>query len=300
MIPFPIDKEGGGNGIMVARDTRKGRREMPRRSALRLVALVMATAIYSSSPILATAHAYTEGAAGDASVEGVITFVGGLPPPGLFSVNKFSNSDYCSKVDSDGKGHRVVRDVVVSDGRLRDVVVYIRDVPHGKPITFHGADVKANGCRFLIQGPSTSSGVIMRGSELRVLNEDADPTDPKAASGVLHNPHGYEVRGRSRWSLFNRPLFEKGQTLTIVVIPENGESIVYVECDQHNYEHVTFLQAENPYYAIVGSDGTYAIDRVPKGRYEMIAWHPTLGMQTRTVEVGESGKVTMDFEFTAR
>ena len=88
--------------------------------------------------------------------------------------------------------------------------------------------------------------------------------------------------------------------MTILVLPKSEESIVKLECDQHNYEQVFFYQVENPYYAIVGPDGTYVIDRVPAGKYEMIAWHPTLGMQTQTIEVGASGKVTANFEFSRR
>jgi hypothetical protein len=269
-----------------------------------IIWLVMVAAVGSVGLIAPGAFAYVEGYAGssegNATVEGVITFAGTPPPPKLFPLRKFPNSEYCSKMDSDGKGNRVVRDVVVSDGMLQDVVVYIRDVPHGKAFKFHGTDVNANGCRFLIQGPSTFAGVVVRGNELRVLNEDIDPQDPKAATGVLHNPHGHEARGRSMWTLLNRPLWEKGQTMTILVLPKSVESIVVVQCDQHLYESAYFLQVENPYYAIVGPEGTYAIDRVPKGRFEMIAWHLTLGMQSRTVEVRESGKVTVNFEFSGR
>ncbi len=244
--------------------------------------------------------AYEEGIAGVAAVEGVITFVGTPPPPKLFDLKKFGNSKYCSQVDSDGKGHRVVQDVIIRDGRLYDVVVYIRDVMKGKPFQFHGTDVKESGCRWLVQGgPSTFAGVVVRGAEIRILNEDADPDDPKAVTGVLHNPHLYEVAGFASWSLFNLPLPEKGQMVKRQVLPKKDESILKLECDQHNYEQAFFYQVENPYYAIVGREGAYAIDQVPAGKYELMAWHPTLGMQTKTIEVGASGTVTANFEFGA-
>lgn len=273
---------------------------MPLRNVPLVISLVMAAVVSSVSLISPKALAYTEGAAGDATVEGAITFTGTPPPPNLFQFRRHPNSEYCSMTDSDGKGNRVIRRVVVNGGMLQDVVVYIRDVPHGKAFKFHGTNVTASGCRFLVQGPSTVVGVVVKGNELRVFNDDVDPLDPKAVTGVLHNPHGYEVRGNSRLSLFNRPLPEKNQTLTILVLPKYADSTVMIECDQHNYEQAFFLPVENPYYAIVGSAGTYSIDRVPSGTYELIAWHPTLGMQSRTIEVGESGKVTVNFEFSAR
>lgn len=273
---------------------------MSLRNVLRMGLLVVVV-IGSPSLISPSALAYTEDLAGDATVDGVITFAGTPPPPKLFPLGKFANSEYCSKTDSDGQGNRVVRDVVANDGKLQDVVVYIRNVTHGKPFEFHGTDVTANGCRFLIQGPSTFVGVVAKGAELRVLNEDADPSDRRAANGVLHDPHPYEVLGMSASAVGRAgPLPEKGQTWRIPVVLKKEQSIYKLECDQHLYEQVFFLPIENPYYAIVGPGGTYAIDRVPAGTYEMIAWHPKLGKQMKTIEVGDSGKVTVNFEFSAR
>jgi hypothetical protein len=105
----------------------------------------------------------------------------------------------------------------------------------------------------------------LKKKEIRVLNMDADPADPKAATGVLHNPHSYEVAGASRTTIFNLPLPEKGQTVKKPVILRKTESTFFVECDQHNYMQVHFQPIENPYYAIVGEDGTYSINDIPPG-----------------------------------
>lgn len=70
-----------------------------------------------------------------------------------------------------------------------------------------------------------------------------------------------------------------------------------LQCDQHIYEQVFFLQVENPYYAIVGSDGTYRIEQVPPGKYELIVWHPILGIQAKPIETG-SDMVRANFEFS--
>src|SRR3990172_2568288 len=141
------------------------------------------------------ASAYEEGESGEGVVEGKITFKG-TPPrpsvrpffkdievsPGRFMKNDFfPNAKYCSQFDNDGKGNRVLNRVNVKNDRLQDVVVYIQSINKGKPFTFDGTDVKVNGCRFLVQGgPSTWVGVVVNGREIRIVNEDADLSDPRA------------------------------------------------------------------------------------------------------------------------
>jgi hypothetical protein len=73
-----------------------------------------------------------------------------------------------------------------------------------------------------------------------------------------------------------------------------------VECDQHGFMQAWFYPVENPYYAVAGADGTYTIDQVPAGKYEVVAWHPILGHMEKEVTVGASGKASLDFEFTAK
>jgi hypothetical protein len=181
------------------------------------------------------------------------------------------------------------------------VVVYIEDVEKGKPFKFNGTDVKAEGCQFLVQGgPSTFTGVVVKKAEIRVENMDADPTDPKAATGVLHNPHAYEVAGASSSTIFNLPLPEKGQVVKKPVILRKKESIFKVECDQHNYMQVYFQPVTNPYYAIVGEDGSFSIDGIPPGTYEVYAWHPTLGKQEVNVTIPAKGQAKADFAFAAK
>lgn len=268
------------------------------RRALNIMTVIgMAVILGFLGPSIALA--YEEGPAGGASVLGKITFKGTPPAPKLFEFEKFPQPKFCSQADSDGKGHRVLKEVSVNNGALEDVVVYIENIEKGKPFKFNGTDVKANLCRFLVQGgPSTFVGVVVKKAELRVENTDADPSDPKTASGVLHNPHGYEVKGASRTTMFNKPLPNKGEVIKEKIMIRKKESVMKMECDQHGFMQVWFFPVENPYYAIAGKDGTYTIDQVPAGKYELIAWQPILGMQEKEITVGASGKVDVNFEFT--
>lgn len=246
-------------------------------------------------------HTYQEGQVGEAVVEGKITFKGIPPPPKLHELALFPQSSFCGEVDNDGKGHRMQHLVTVNNGALSDVVVYIRNITKGKPFTFNGTDVKIDHCRFLVQGgPSTFVGVVVKGAEFRVLNEDADPSDPKSTDGVLHNPHGYEAYGHSSHTMFNKPLPTKGEPVILrnEVRLREPDGVMFLQCDQHSYEEAWFYPVENPYYSIVGPDGTYSIDQVPPGKYKLLAWHPMFEIQEKEIEVGATGKVTVNFEFS--
>ena len=248
------------------------------------------------------AFAYEEAAvANGGSVSGKVTFKGAVPAPKTFELAKFPQPKFCGTVDSDGNGHRLLREVTVKDGALQDVVVAIEHVEKGKPFKFGGTDTQADTCRFLVQGgPSHFVGVVMKKAEFRVTNMDADPSDPKTATGVLHNPHLYEEVGSASSTIFNLPLPDKGGVVNKPVILRKKESVLHMQCDQHNYMNSYYYPVDNPYYAIVGVDGSFTIDGLPPGEYEVHAWHPTLGTQEAKVTVAAGGKVTTNFAFASK
>ncbi len=252
--------------------------------------------------LFAPAHHTDAQPAEGGTLTGKVTFEGVPPAPKKFQFDKFPNLGFCSKFDSDGHGNRVVQEVKVGkDHALRDVVIAIQDVPMDKPFEFAGTKVNADGCRLLVQGgPSTMVGVVVRGKEIAIENMDADPNDPKAVTGVLHNPHAYEVSGSSNTSIFNLPLPEKGQIVRKPVILRKKGSIFKLETDQQNYAQAFFLPVENPYYAIVEHDGTFAIRDIPPGTHTVLAWHPVLGKQEATVTIPANGDARAVFSFTAR
>ena len=249
------------------------------------------------------ALAYEEIAVTDGgSIKGKVSFKGTAPEPKSFEFAKFPNSDFCAQVDSDGAGNRIVQQVNVKNGALADVVVYLNKVEKGKAFKFDGTDVETAICRFHVQGgPSTLTGVVVKKASIRVLNTDADPNDPKAETGVLHNPHGYEKAGTRSLTLFNLPLAEKGQTIDKPVKLRKKGSFMLIECDQHNYMQVYFQPVANPYYAIVNEDGTFSIDGIPPGSYEVSAFHPILGTQKlEGITVAANGAATADFSFSPK
>ncbi|MFZ5861984.1 MAG: hypothetical protein ACOYXR_03940 [Nitrospirota bacterium] len=236
------------------------------------------------------------------TLTGMVTFKGVPPAPKVVALDKFPNMGFCARADSDGHGNRIVQEVRIGkDNALKDVVVYMKDVQSGEPFEFTGTKVTAEGCRFLVQGgASTFAGVVVKKKEIVIENLDADPTDPKAATGVLHNLHSYEVVGSSNISIFNLPLPEKGQIIKKPVILRKKDRIFKLECDQHNFMQAFFLPVENPYYAIVRDDGSFRIHDIPPGTYDVYAWHPTLGKQDAHVTIRPNRQTNANFSFSAK
>lgn len=249
-------------------------------------------------------------------LSGKVSFKGAQPAPEKFEFAKFPQPKFCSQAGSDskpgtGEGYRLRQDVKVNNGALEDVVVYITNVTKGKAFAAANTKLKAETCQFLMEGgPSKSVGVVLNAKDsgakdptIEVTNTDADPSDPKTVEGVLHNPHGYEIQGKVSSTLFNKPVPKKGQTLPIKVekrwFKKDG-SFVKIECDQHNYMNVWALPVSSPYYAIVNADGTFSIDQIPPGKYDVQAFHPKLGFQTAQIDVAAGGKVAANFEFKAQ
>jgi hypothetical protein len=260
--------------------------------------------------ITAAGAAYTEAPVVDGgTLSGKVSFKGAQPPPEKFAFSKFPQPKFCSQVDSDakpgsGEGNRARQDVKVTKGGLADVVIYISSITAGKPMKMALTEMESDNCRFLFKGgPSKAVGVIFNDKTaggVSITNNDADPSDPKTVAGVLHNPHGYTMVGPMSTTIFNKPLPTKGGVVTEKVKPiwfKKPGAFMKVECDQHNYMNAWALPVENPYYAIVSDDGTFSMDQVPPGKYEVKAFHPKLGFKTAQIEVSAKGKATANFDF---
>ena len=89
----------------------------------------------------------------------------------------------------------------------------------------------------------------------------------------------------------------QGDTVSKEVRLRRGNGMK-VECDAHDFMHSFVFVAKNPYYSVVGADGTFSIGDIPAGTYEVMMWHGFLG----EVEVGEitvdaGGEVTMELSY---
>lgn len=272
--------------------------------------VTLAIGFLSSTVVFAAK--YSEGpVSGGGTISGKVSFNGAQPAPVEFKLGGFPQAEFCGKADSKG-GIRLREDVRVKDGGLGDVVVYLEKVKAGKPFEKITAKFVADNCRFLVaegEGPSRQVTVVVNAkktgkkSTIMVKNLDADPSDPKTAAGVLHNPHGYDVKKPMTRTIFNKPIPKVNQEITLKIKKtwfKKKEVFMLIECDQHNYMQAWAVPVQNPYYAVVNDDGSYSIGDVPAGKYKLKAFHQKLGFQTLDIEVAGGGTATGNFEYAAK
>ncbi len=229
-------------------------------------------------PLAAHASAYKEvSVSNGGSVSGKITFSGTDPAPKKYKISK--DNDTC------GTGTREIDYVAVNNGALADVVVYLDKVKEGKPFPAELSDVRIDqkGCEF-----KPFLQIMRNGANLAAINDDP----------VLHNIHTYEILGRAKKTVFNISQSKRG-TVTKKVSLKRGTAMK-VECDAHDFMHSFVFAVKNPYFAVVGDDGSYTIENIPPGKYTIKAWHGTLKDQKDKVEISAGGTATVNFEFKGK
>lgn len=73
--------------------------------------------------------------------------------------------------------------------------------------------------------------------------------------------------------------------------------VVSLLCNVHAEMSAYVVVFDNPYFSVTGRDGTFKIDNVPPGSYEVSAWHEKLKTVTKKDVKVDAGKtVNVDFE----
>ncbi len=169
--------------------------------------------------------------------------------------------------------------LVLGDGTppaLANVFIQVKNPPAGS----HAAPsepviIDQNGCRY----EPHVAGVIA-GQTVKFKNSD----------GILHNVHGLPKVNREFNIGMPPALKEKDQVLS------KPEAVFPVKCDVHPWMKSYVAVMSHPFFAVSGADGTFSIDGLADGTYEVDAWHEKLGNQSGSVTV-EGGGGSVDFTF---
>ena len=184
------------------------------------------------------------------------------------------NSDPNCKPD----GAAATEQVVVTDGALQNVFVYVKDGLGNLrfPVPATAVTLDQKGCRYT---PHVLG--IQVGQPLEVLNSDA----------TLHNVHAVAETNRE----FNtgQPIQGMKHTHTFTT----QEVMVPFKCDVHGWMTAFVGVLDHPFYAVTGSDGRFELKGLPPGTYTIEAWHETLGAQTQEVTIGEKETKDVPFSF---
>ena len=226
----------------------------------------------------ATGAKYTP-SGNEGSLAGTIAFEGAVPAPKPISMDADAA---CSNPGA------TIEDVVVKDGKLQNVFIYIKD---GK-LTDKGQNVAAlafdppSDARVLDQkGCQYTPHVIgiQTGQKLSVTNSD-------------QTAHNVNVQAKSN------PQFNQSQPNNAAPIEKTfarAESLIPVKCNVHPWMKSFINVMRHPFYAVSAGDGKFEIKNVPPGTYNVVAWHEKLGEKTQSVTVGAKESKTQDFSFAA-
>jgi plastocyanin len=172
--------------------------------------------------------------------------------------------------------------VVGPGGGIRDVVVWVTDVPAAPaPQLEKGAKkprLDQEACVFTPHLLVTQVGGV-----IDVVNSDP----------VLHNVRASAGSG----NLFNYAMPIKGHTVPTRL---KKEGFFRVTCDVHPWMRAWIAVLPNAAYGISKEDGTFEIAGVPAGKHRVRMWHERLGERDGEVEVAAGGSATFDMQLNPR
>lgn len=167
---------------------------------------------------------------------------------------------------------RVERPAMRAGSELSNVVVFIQNAP--RP-----AQVPATRARILQEHETFIPRVvaITRGSAVDFPNGD---------------PFFHDVFSLSRSATFDLGSYPKGQTKSHVF---RRAGLVKVYCHIHSHMSASIMVFDHPYFTIPRPDGTFALEAVPEGTFQISAWHERIGEHRQSIRV-EAGR-TSEIQF---
>jgi plastocyanin len=225
----------------------------------------------SSAPAAAAADSTPMGTA---SVSGSVTFSGTAPAAVAIRLDR-----ECSGLNS---GTVMSQTVVVNEnGTLANVFVYVKEgLPAGYSyaVPAEPVDFDQSGCMYQ---PHVFG--VQVGQGIKIINSDP----------VLHNIHALPETNRP----FNFGMPKQGdervREFRVAEVP------IRIKCDVHPWMGAWAAVVDHPYYAVTGTDGSFAMAGLPAGDYVLEAWHEELGTATATVSVTDGGAIEATFAFSS-
>ena len=203
-----------------------------------------------------------------ATVSGTVKFEGVAPKPAKIDMSQ----------DPNCQGGNVAENVVVSDGHLQNVFIYIKDGLGNR--TFDApkdtVTLSQSGCRY---HPHVLG--VMAGQTIKIVNDD--PT--------THNIHPTPKDNRE-WNESQAPkaaALEKSFAREEVMLP--------VKCNQHPWMRMFVNVVKNPFYAVTGPDGKFEIKGLPPGDYTLAFVHEKLGEQDQKLTLAAKDTKTVNAIF---
>jgi hypothetical protein len=207
-----------------------------------------------------------------ATLKGKISFEGTPPPAAKIQM---SADPYCQQNNKDA----MTEEVVVSDGGLENVILYISGglAETNFPTPTDPVLIDQKDCHYV---PHVFT--MQTNQPLKIKNSDA----------TLHNIHAFSEK--------NTP-FNIGQPVQNMETTQKfgaEEVPLPVRCDVHKWMGAFIGVFHHPFHTTSKQGGVYEL-KLPAGNYEITAWHEKYGKQTAMVQVADNGSADLNFTFKA-
>src|SRR6185312_9807223 len=155
---------------------------------------------------------------------------------------------------------------------IANVVVFVKDAPTDQELAATRGSISQRDESFV---PRVLA--ITRGSTVEFPNFD---------------PYFHNVFSLSRVMTFDLGRFRKGEKRERTFA---RAGVIKVYCHIHSEMAATILVFDHHLYTTPGPDGSFAIDAVPAGTYQLSAWHERIGETTTPLKVVAGADASIEF-----
>lgn len=182
------------------------------------------------------------------TIKGTVKWQGPLPHLLPSEINK--DAQVCDPL---AQKHRDLERLLVSqNGGVANTVVFLRNITAGKAmdLPLERRFLNQKSCRY-------EPHILLVPVQGIVTVRSSDP--------LLHTVH------MSGSADYNLPFVNEGQEISR---PMTREGMVDLRCNAgHVWMNGEMVVAPHPYYAVTDKDGNFQLTDVPRGQYEISAWH---------------------------
>ncbi|MFS4460705.1 urate hydroxylase PuuD [Bdellovibrio sp. HCB2-146] len=207
-------------------------------------------------------------------VKGIVKFVGAVPQGEQLLLPFACATHY--------KGNAYSNEVIVNDGRLKNVLIRVVKGLEGRTYTDIPSEpvvMDQIGCLYEPRIATTRVG-----QKVEFLNSDA----------LFHNVRTIANNNAT----FNEAMPNKNDKITKVF--NKPEVFVQAKCSVHPWMSGYIAVMDNPFFSLTNDKGEFAIKDLPPGTYTLELWHEIFGTQTKEITIAADSKIDLEFEFTKK
>ena len=194
-------------------------------------------------------------------IEGVVGVEGKVPPRFPYSTEA---DPVCAALN---KGVALTDDLVVERGRLSGALVYVESAALDSQTFAPRPWTPALGSRKCRTVPRVLA--MQAGQTLYVQNGD-------------RTNHNYRFETKVN-PLYNKALAPGGG---FEILFKEPEPPFVVKCNQHPWERGYVAVLSHPFFYVTGRNGSFVIEGLPPGDYEVVVWHEKFKEARAKVSVG--------------